>query len=216
MTEDPRRRNAMGEKTALFGGSFDPIHLGHLILARSVAEQLGLDRVIFLPSATPPHKEASELTPAVHRAAMVRLAVDGEPLFDVSDYDLTRDGPTYTVQTVAYFQEQLGSATVLHWIIGSDSLAELASWYQVGELVERCRVITAARPGWEKPDLAVLHRLIGDARLAKVESGILKTPRIDISSTVIRARVRAGRSIRYLVPEPVRAYIREQQLYRSE
>lgn len=206
----------MGEKMALFGGSFDPIHFGHLIVARSVAEQLGLDRVIFLPSATPPHKEASELTPADHRAAMVRLAVDGEPLFDVSDYDLTRDGPTYTVRTVAHFQQQLGPASALHWIIGGDSLAELASWYQVGDLVDRCRIITAARPGWEKPDLAVLRRLVGDARSAKVESGILETPRIDISSTVIRARVRAGRSIRYLVPEPVRAYIHEQQLYQSD
>jgi nicotinate-nucleotide adenylyltransferase len=205
----------MGETTALFGGSFDPIHLGHLIIARSVAEQLELDRVILLPAMTPPHKEAAVLTAPAHREAMVRLAIEGEPGFDVSDYDLTRTGPAYTVQTVAHFRRQLAPEAVLCWIIGGDSLAELHTWYHVRDLADQCRIVTAVRPGWEKPDLDPLRALLGTARMDQLESDILPTPRIDISSTEIRARVRTGRSIRYLVPEPVHGYIATHGLYRD-
>lgn len=203
----------MAETTGLFGGSFDPIHVGHLIIARSIAEQLGLDRVIFLPSAMPPHKERDRLTTPEHREAMVRLAVDGEPLFSVSDFDLARTGPTYTVETVAHFRTAHGPDAALYWIIGGDSLAELHTWYHVDALAALCRIVTAVRPGWERPDLTALRERLGDARLAEIESGILATPRIDISATDIRARIRAKQSIRYLVPEPVRVYIEQHQLY---
>ena len=201
--------------TALFGGSFDPIHFGHLIVARSVAEQLNLDRVIFLPTATPPHKNATGRTAAVHRLAMVQLAVDGEPGFEVSEYDLTRQGPTYTVQTVAHFRGQLGPDAEIFWIIGGDSLADLHTWYHVSELVDQCRIVTAVRPGWERPSLEALRQVLSDPQVQWVEQGILETPRIDISSTDVRARVTAGRSIRYLVPEPVLAYIEGHRLYKT-
>ncbi|UCG17217.1 MAG: nicotinate (nicotinamide) nucleotide adenylyltransferase [Phycisphaerales bacterium] len=205
----------MGEMTALFGGSFDPVHFGHLIIARSVAEQLELDRVILLPAVTPPHKDAADLTAPAHREAMVRLAIEGEPGFDVSDYDLTRTGPAYTVQTVAHFRRQFGLGAALCWIIGGDSLAELHTWYNVRDLADQCRIVTAVRPGWEKPDLDPLRALLGAVRMDKLESDILPTPRIDISSTEIRSRVRAGRSIRFLVPEAVRDYIAGHGLYRD-
>jgi len=203
----------MSQRLALFGGSFNPIHLGHLIVARSVAEQLRLDRVVFLPSAVPPHKSAAALIDPDHRAEMVRLAIAGEPLFEFSDIDLKRAGPSYTVDTVAHFRQELGLDVLLHWIIGADSLAELTSWYRVGALVDSCQIVTAARPGWDRVDFEPLRTRLSEEQIVSLRAGLLETPRIDISATDIRRRVRAGRSIRYLVPETVREHIERHSLY---
>ena len=205
----------MSQRIALFGGSFNPIHVGHLIVARSVAEQLRLDRVIVLPSAVPPHKTAAALVEAEHRAAMVKLAIAEEPAFEFSDFDLTRQGPSYTVDTVAHFREELGLDVLLHWIIGADSLTELATWYRVRALVDSCRIVTAARPGWERIDFDVVRTRLSDEHIASLRAGLVETPRIDVSATDIRRRVRAGRSIRFLVPEPVGRYIEEHGLYHA-
>ncbi|MCP4245717.1 MAG: nicotinate-nucleotide adenylyltransferase [bacterium] len=205
----------MSQRLALFGGSFNPIHLGHLIIARSMAEQLGLDRVIFLPSATPPHKTASALLDPRHRSEMVRLAIEDEPRFEWSDYDLTRQGPSYTVDTVAHFREELGLDVLLHWIIGADSLTELTSWYRVRALVDSCRIVTAARPGWESIDFDALRTRLSEEHIASLRAGLVETPHIDISATDIRRRIRAGRSVRYLVPDGVLQYIIEHGLYRA-
>ncbi len=205
----------MSQRIALFGGSFNPIHSGHLIVARSVAEQLHLDRMILLPSASPPHKTAQTLLDPRHRAEMVKLAIADEPIFEFSDYDLTREGPCYTVDTVAHFREELGLDVILHWLIGADSLAELTSWYRVRALVDSCRIITAARPGWDKIDFEVLRTRLSEDHIASLRAGLIDTPRIDISATDIRRRNRAGRSIRYLMPEAVRDYICKHALYQD-
>ncbi|MHC4065064.1 MAG: nicotinate-nucleotide adenylyltransferase [Planctomycetota bacterium] len=205
----------MSQRIALFGGSFNPIHMGHLIVARSVGEQLRLDRIIVLPSATPPHKTAAALLDPKHRAAMVELAIAGEPLLELSDYDLNREGPSYTVETVAHFREELGLDVLLHWIIGADSLAELTTWYRVRALVDSCRIITAARPGWERIDFDVLRTRLSEEHIASLQAGLVETPRIDISATDIRRRARAGRSIRYLTPDSVCQYIADHGLYRA-
>ncbi len=203
----------MSTAIALYGGTFDPIHFGHLIAARSVAEQLGVDRTIFIPSAAPPHKDNHAVTPAAHRLEMVRRAVDGEPGFEVSDCEIRRTGPSYTVDTIAHFREELGANAALYWIIGADSLTELVGWYRVGELADACRIVTASRPGCDDQELGVLQRSLTDAQIAAIRDRVLTTPQIDISATDIRQRVREGRSIRYLVPEPAREYIIEQSLY---
>lgn len=207
----------MTRVVALFGGSFNPIHVGHLIVARNVAEQIGADRLVLIPSAKPPHKLSAlaDLADARARLAMVQAAIAGESLFDVSDCELRREGPSYTFDTVTQFLAELGSSASVAWVIGADSLPELASWYRVDELVDRCRIVTAARPGWEAPDLAPLAARLSRAQIDRLRSDVLDTPRIDISATEIRRRVREGRSIRYLVPEPVREYISANQLYRS-
>lgn len=205
----------MSQRVALFGGSFDPIHNGHLIVARSIGEQLQLDRVVFLPSASPPHKTPGALAPAEHRAAMVRLAIAGEPLLECDDYDLNRPGPSYTVETVAHFRQELGPDVALHWIIGADTVAELVNWYRVRALVDSCRIVIARRPGWDQIDFEALRIRLGEEQIAALRAGVVDTPRIDISATDIRRRVRGGRSIRYLVPEAVAAYVADQKLYRS-
>jgi nicotinate-nucleotide adenylyltransferase len=203
----------MSASRGLFGGSFDPIHIGHLLIARHVAETLGLDRVVFMPSPHPPHKPRESLSPPAHRIEMVRRAIAGEPLFSVSDWEMTHDGPRYTVDTVEHFRAEWGPGVEVCWLIGSDSLGELHTWKDVGRLVERCRIVTVPRPGADAPDLSVLAGLVSAARLAQLRRDVLAVPRIDISATDIRRRVRAGRSIRYLIPDSVREYIEASGLY---
>jgi len=206
----------MAQRVGLYGGSFNPIHNGHLIVARAVAERLELDRVILLPSARPPHKGDRKLLDAGHRAAMVEMAIEDETLFEFSDFDLTRAGPSYTIDTVAHFGKLLGPQVELHWIIGADSLAELTTWYRVSDLVDACRIVTAARPGWDAIDWTSLRAVLSDTQVAALQSGVLQTPRIDISSTDIRRRVREGRSIRYLVPDAVLLYIERNVPYQNK
>lgn len=205
----------MADQIALFGGCFNPIHHGHLIVARAIAEQLRLQRLIFLPSAAPPHKGAAGLADPGHRAAMVSLAIEGESGFEFSDFELGRPGPNYTIDTVAHFRETLGLEIILYWIIGADSLADLTTWYRVRALVDGCRIITAGRPGWTEIDWSRLRTRLSEDQIAVLKSGLLATPLIDISATDIRRRVREGRSIRYLVPDAVRQYIDTHNLYRA-
>jgi nicotinate-nucleotide adenylyltransferase len=205
----------MSQRLALFGGSFNPVHNGHLIVVRNIGEQLQLDRIVFLPSASPPHKPAGALAPAQHRAEMVKLAIAGESLFDFDDYDLTREGPSYTVDTVAHFRQELGLDVALHWIIGADTVAELANWYRVRALVDSCRIVIANRPGWDQIDFDALRTRLGEEQIASLRAGMVDTPRIDIGATDIRHRVRNRRSIRYLVPGAVASYIADHGLYAS-
>ena len=144
---------------------------------------------------------------------MVRLAIEHEPLFAFSDHDLTRTTPTYTIDTVAHFAQALGSKTELYWIIGADSLLELATWHRAAELVDNCRMVTAVRPGWETSQLDELRSKFTDGSVDRLRKMLLPTPSIDISATDIRERIGTGRSIRYLVPDNVRTYIDERKLY---
>jgi nicotinate-nucleotide adenylyltransferase len=199
---------------ALYGGSFNPIHHGHLIVAQAVAERLGVGRLVLIPSASPPHKHGEDLAPAEHRLAMARLAVADDPSFEVSDVEVRRSGPSYSFVTVEEYRRAAGPDVPVFWVIGADTLPELHTWYRIREMAELCRIVTAVRPGYERPDLSPLSRVLSDDRVRQLTEAVLPTPRIDISATDIRQRVRAGKSIRYLVPEPVREYIERQGLYR--
>jgi nicotinate-nucleotide adenylyltransferase len=207
--------SSSSRRIGLFGGSFDPIHNGHLIIARAIAERVDLERVILLPSKRPPHKQAERLADADHRAEMVKLAIQGEPLFEFSDFDLAREGPSYTIDTVMHFRQRRGAEIELCWIIGADSLSELGTWRRVGELVDACRIITAARPGSTDIQWQHFGTLLNEEQIARLKAGVLETPEIDISSTDIRHRLADGRSIRYLVPESTQQYIQEHHLYRA-
>lgn len=197
----------------LVGGSFNPIHNGHLIVARAVAEQLDAERVVFIPSGNPPHKTGDDLADAVDRLAMVRLAIAGEPGLEVSDIEIRRSGPSFTILTIEDYRKTLQPGQILYWLIGSDTLTELHTWHRATDLVNMCRIATAVRPGFESPDLTVLEQTLSPEQVRQLQADILATPRIDISATAIRQRIAAGQSIRYLVPDPVREYIESHGLY---
>ena len=199
----------------LFGGSFDPVHFGHLIVSRFVAETLGIKRVVLIPAPKPPHKQGHRLAPSVDRLAMCRLAVSGDHQFEVSNWEIEQSGLSYTLNTVNHFRAVLPSETHLYWLIGKDSLVELGSWYHVGELVDSCTLVTAARPGYENPDLSGLSGPLTSSQIEKLRRHIIISPLIDISATDVRTRVNSGHGIRYLVPDSVAAYISERGLYRD-
>lgn len=184
---------------ALFGGSFDPVHVGHLVVAEAAAEQLGMT-VRFLPAREQPFKGTAHVATAVQRAAMLDLAVAGNPQFKVERIELDLPFPSYTVPTLrALAAREPGNRFVL--LLGADAARDLPSWFEVEALPGLADVVAFARAGAEP----ARHRLV---------SKVIAVPSLDISATDIRERVRAGRSIRYVVPEAVRAYIAEHGLYR--
>ena len=197
-------------RIGVFGGTFDPIHMGHLVVAEDARAALGLDKVLFIPAGQPWFKSYRQITDAHHRLAMVRLAVESNPCFDVSDIEIRRSGPSYTVDTLAELREQHGVADFIV-ILGVDALREIDRWYQPRRLFEMASVVGMARPG-ATIDLSVLNAAIPGAssRMQLVDSTL-----IDISGTEIRQRVAAGRSIRYRVPAAVERYIKENGLYVS-
>ncbi len=190
--------------TGLMGGTFDPIHIAHLVIAADALDQLGLDRVIFVPSARPPHKNGEDVSSVEHRLEMVRLAIDGDERLEISDLEVRRPDPSYTIETVRQFRRELGEGEKLYFIMGADSLAQFFTWKEPLDLIAACEFVVAPRPG-VAPDA-------GDPRIrGKVR--LLDSPMIGVSSSDIRDRVRTGRSIRHLVPPAVLAYIEEKNLY---
>lgn len=190
----------------LFGGSFNPPHIAHLIVAETVREQFGLQAVWWMPSHTPPHKPGETLAPATHRLSMTRRATASNPAFDTSELEIQRGGPSYTVETLRALQERHPDAAFA-LIVGSDSLQDFAGWHRPEEIARRVPLLGYRRPGAEAPDLP--------PRFARrVRFG--EAPLLEISGTAIRARLRRGQSIRYLVPEEVRRYIEEHGLYQEK
>jgi nicotinate-nucleotide adenylyltransferase len=193
-------------KTGLFGGTFDPIHVGHLIVAETVRCDLSLDRILFVVAAVPYHKVRENLSPAFLRLEMVELALEGYPLFTVSDVEVQRGGVSYTVETVRWFQdsEEWGKDE-LYLLIGSDCLLELGMWKDPEEILNNIPTLVVERPGFDIKK--------AEQRFGKRVTGV-QAPLIDISSTDIRRRVRAGKSIKFWVPEKVEEYIMRKGLYR--
>lgn len=205
----------MTRRMLFFGGTFDPVHHGHLIVARAVCERGGYERVVLVPAATPPHKRPAAASGA-HRLAMLRLAVGDDPVFAIDDIELRRAGPSYTYDTLAALRQREGADVELHWLIGADMLADLPQWHRVQDVLTLARLIVAVRPPWDERLDTLLADLRGalDTRVVDaLAESVVDVPRVEIASSAIRARVADGRSIRYLVPEPVRAYMRDQRLY---
>jgi nicotinate-nucleotide adenylyltransferase len=191
----------------ILGGTFDPVHNGHLLLAEQAREQLSLDEVLFIPAGDPWRKAHREITPADHRVAMLRLAVEGNDAFGISDLELTRSGPTYTADTLeALAGERLDDA--FWFILGADALADLPNWREPERIVRHALLAVAPREAQEV-NVAALNMPALAGRIVS-----FTCPRLDTSSTEIRERAAAGRSLRYLVPDAVREYIESQALYR--
>jgi len=198
-------------RLGILGGTFDPIHHGHLLAAEEAHHQLALDRVLFVPAGVPPHKPARPISPADHRVRMVELAIANKPHFALSRVDVDRPGPSYTVHTLELLRARWGPGPQFFFIEGNDSLSDIACWYQPQRLIELCELAVVARPG-AQIDLAGLERQVPGitGRIHWVQ-----IPLLQISSSDLRARVRAGRSISYLVPREVEDYIRRHGLYRE-
>ncbi len=197
-------------RLGVLGGTFDPIHFGHLLAAEEARVTLGLERVLFAPAGDPPHKQGHVISPVTHRLAMVRLAIADNPAFAVTTVDTDRPGPHYTVDTIRLLREEWGTGVdETFFLMGADSLTQLLTWHQPDRLVELCHLAVMARPGY-RPDLTGLRSSLPGlvARLEWVEMPVL-----DISASDLRRRVCQGRSIRYQVPEAVAAYVAEHGLY---
>ena len=202
------------KRVGIFGGSFDPPHLAHLVMAQDAFEWLGLSEVLFIPAAQAPHKQGRKQASAQERLDMMRLAVKGDARFLVSDMEIQRGGISYTIDTV---QELCDRESDTEWVLlmGADSFAELDRWHRAGELVELCQIGVFLRPG-ERAVKEILEGLrFTEFQKSKLVSAEIRTHLLEISSTEIRDRVARGASIHYLVPAEVEAYIQEHNLYRD-
>ena len=222
-------------RLGIMGGTFDPIHLGHLRAAEEIYWAFGLDRIIFVPAARPPHKEEAVVASALHRYEMVSLATVFTPYFTVSPIELQRPGTSYSVETVREFQKLSGPQTTLYFVVGVDAFLEMSGWREARELLTLARVIVTARPGWRLDEVERLltpdqRRLLGDPAFRylkvadidpeRVERDLLprqvllvEVVSLDIASREIRQLVEEGRSIRHLVPDTVAAYMAKNRLY---
>ena len=197
-------------KIGIMGGTFDPIHLGHLATAESVREIFTLDEILFIPAARPPHKLGRNITDEHHRLEMTRLATQSNKFFRVSDMELKRTGLSYTLDTMNELHKTFGSSTELFFIIGADSLADLSKWHAARELVSKCHFIATTRPGIDA-DFSEVEKFFGATAHEHIHR--VATPGLEISSTDLRERVKLRRSIKYLVPEIVEEYICREKLY---
>jgi len=202
------------ERVGILGGTFNPVHLGHLLIAHAVAEALGLDRVLLMPSAHPPHKLSGILATGDERLEMVRLGIAGDPLLDVCTQELDRGGVSYAVDSMRAFRERHPGCAP-HFIIGMDSLRELHTWRRVDELLDLCAFVTVDRPGVDRP-VRPAELPLPAPWPERLLAGIVPVRTWEVSSTEIRRRIAAGLTIRYLVPPAVEAFIRTRGLYRTK
>lgn len=201
---------------ALFGGTFDPIHLGHTRVAAFAAEKISADKVIFIPAKQSPLKKNKPAACDHHRLAMVRLAIADKPRFEVSDYELRKQTQSYTIETVEYFRQSFGPDVAISWLAGADSMSELPRWHRIKELIDICDLRLMYRPGCERPNFDRFTTIWGRQRVRKLNSLVIPTPLIDISATEIRNRLAAGQSVHNMLQSSVYQYIQASNLYRKK
>lgn len=197
--------------TGVFGGTFDPIHIAHLAIAEAARDTLGLGRILFVPAAQPPHKPDRLITAVEHRLAMVEAAIVGNAAFKVSRIEIEREGPSYTVDTLAALRESAPGPR-LALIMSADSYAEFSTWREPDRILELADLIVAPRDGFAAADPDLVARQFPQSTAA---IAFLDGPRIRLSASEIRERAAAGRSVRYLVPDAVAAYIGDHSLYQD-
>ena len=198
----------------VMGGTFDPIHFGHLRAAEEVLQGFGLERVIFVPSGRPPHKPVLEVTPPEHRYLMTMLATADNPHFEVSRIEIERGGPSYTLDTLVELRKNYSHEKAFYFITGLDAILEIGTWSKYKELFKITDFVAVTRPGYSVQALSDLERALGQERFAKIHP--FPVTLLAIASTDIRRRVREGKSIRYLVSDNVEKYIHKEGLYLSD
>lgn len=205
---------ASPRRVGLLGGTFDPIHYGHLVIAEEVRTVLHLAEMVFVPAGQPPHKPGRIVTESQHRLAMLKLAIASNPHFTISLVDLERPGPSYTVETLQLLHQQWGTQIDIYFVIGGDSLEDFLAWYDPAGILQQLSALVAVqRPGYEE---AAGYRDTLEGRLPGIKRRLImvQAPQLDISATDLRQRVAEGRPIKYQTPEAVERYIIEYGLYR--
>ncbi len=201
---------AKQQKIGIMGGTFDPIHIGHLVTADAVRIEYRLDKVLFIPAANPPHKQDSQVTAALHRYIMTAMATYSNPHFFVSAIEMERPGPSYTIDTLRQLHDLYAGKAKFYFITGADAVGDLPTWNNIEELLDLCDFVATTRPGCASAiDDVIRH--FGPKGAERIHR--LATPELEISSTDIRERVKKGRSIKYIVPESVENYIYKEGLY---
>lgn len=201
-------------KIILYGGSFDPIHHGHLAMMQFAMQHLQADKSILIPAGISPLKRRNPYADGTSRIEMIRRAIQTLIGVEVSDYELNRAGPSYTIDTVRYFRQQVGQDAELYWLLGADAVAELPYWYRIGDLVQICRLCVMCRGGYPMPQLEPLTGLLTPAQIEQLKADAMATPQIDISSTAIRKAIADGQNAAEQLPDGVWEYIQNQGLYR--
>ena len=199
-------------KAILFGGSFDPVHSGHIHVAQCALCEIGAEKLIFIPARRSPHK-VDFPTPGQHRLAMIERAIEGIEGFAVCDCELSRPEPSYTLDTVRFFRHRLGPDAVLYWLIGADQLSDLENWYSIEELLKECRVSVMVRAGYAPPGFGRFEGVFSPEIIRQLERDIVRTPQIDLSSTEIRTRLASGSVPPNALPSGVLEYIQQHHLY---
>jgi len=200
-------------KIGVLGGTFDPVHQGHIMMAEEARKSLGLKEVLLVPAGQPMTRSNERITSAEHRLWMLRLAVAGSPHLKVSTVEIERPGPSFTVDTITELRRKYGSKDEIFFILGWDSLAQLPIWKEPARIVKMCILVAVPRPGWPQPGLRALEKDIPGIAKRVV---FLEKPRVDISATAIREKVARGESVEKLVPGPVADYIKKHSLYKEE
>ena len=199
------------KKYGIMGGTFDPIHLGHLFIAETSQQELGLDKILFIPTGDPPHKKNQKITDSYHRLSMVDIAIDNNNSFFLSDIEINREGYSYTVETIKRLLELYGTTTELYFITGTDAFMEIETWKNYEELFKMARIVVATRLGYN--DIMLNKKIQSFEKKYKAKIIKLPTPILEISSSDIRKRIKNEKSIRYLVTEGVQEYIYKNRLY---
>ncbi len=212
--------NGNGEKlditninTGVLGGTFNPIHNGHIAIAEAARIALNLDEIYFIPTGQPQLKDNDVLLAAEHRVQMINIAISKKPFYKLSTIEIERAGPSYTVDTLSELRRKLGSEHELFFILGWDSLAQLPHWKDPDLLIQMCKLVVVSRPGYPLPDIASMEDTVPGIAGRVI---ILDKPEIDISSSDIRERIAKGLDVKHLLPEPVEEYIRKNSLYMNE
>ena len=203
----------MNRKVIIFGGSFDPIHNGHIGVARYAIEHFNADELIFVPAKRSPHKHISPKATGEDRYNMIEIATAGDARLRVSDCELKRPEPSFTIDTILELRGQHEAGTIFYMLIGADGLAELHRWYRVRELLEMCNISVMYRPGFDLGAIEKLEPFFGRENVYRLKENVLPNPEMDVSSTEIRHRLAAGEDVGGLLPPGVVAYIHSRKLY---
>ena len=208
-----QRDDSKLNRIGIMGGTFDPIHYGHLVAAETVTSELGLSKVIFVPAGNPPHKQSQVITGSEHRYLMTVLATSSNPNFEVSRIEVDKEELTYSIDTVKELRRIYGENSRIYFITGADAVLELLTWYKIQELLGLCTFIAVTRPGFDKRELEQKIEEISSEYNGEILC--IEVPLLEISSTDIRERCRCGKSVKYLLPEAVEEYMDKNKLYRE-